>query len=69
VFVVIIENMGEFIFKIWFLVAILPFTIASEGCKMFKKFMDKGNRWYYFPYVLLAILVILLVILLLLGYR
>ncbi|MEK7080786.1 MAG: hypothetical protein AAB902_00070 [Patescibacteria group bacterium] len=61
--------MGEIIFKIWFLVAILPFTIASEGWKMFKKFMSHGNRWHYFPYVLLVILVILLVVLLMLGYR
>jgi hypothetical protein len=61
--------MFEIVMKIWFLIAIMPLTIAQEGWKMFKKFMSKGKRWHYFPYVLLGILFLLLIIFLLLGYR
>ena len=55
--------------QIWFLIAILPTLIFLEGYARFKKFMSKGKRWYYLPYVLLAILIILLIVLLILGYR
>ena len=61
--------MGGLLTQIWFLIAILPMLIFLEGYARFKKFMSKGKRWHYFPYVLLAILVILLILLLLLGYR
>jgi len=62
--------MFEIIFKIWFLIAIIPLTIAQEGWVKFKKFMDKDkNRWDYFPYILLGILVFILIVLLANGYR
>ncbi|OGI93969.1 hypothetical protein A3A03_02970 [Candidatus Nomurabacteria bacterium RIFCSPLOWO2_01_FULL_40_18] len=63
--------MFEFIFKIWYLIAILPFLIFLEGNDKLSDFLKKKNiysdwDWYY---GLLAILVILLVILLIMGYR
>jgi hypothetical protein len=61
--------MFEILMKIWFFIAILPLTIAQEGWGMFKKFMDKGNRWHNLPYFLLIVLVVLLIILFLAGYK
>jgi hypothetical protein len=61
--------MFNILFQIWFLVVIMPMTIAQEGWGMFKEYMSHGKRWYYFPYYLLAFFVLLLIILLLAGYR
>jgi len=59
----------ELLFKIWYLVAILPVLIIIEGYDMFMKFMSKGNRWSKFPYYLLGFLVFLLIVLWIKGYR
>ena len=63
--------MFEIVFKIWFLIAVLPLTIAQEGWAMLKKFMDKHNYHPDWAYTLLAFLIIFLFVAILLqyGYR
>jgi len=63
--------MFEFLFKIWFLVAILPFLIFLEGSKKFSDFLKKRNIYSHWNvwHSLLLLLIILLIILLLNGYR
>ena len=61
--------MFEVLFKVWWMIAILPFLVVAEAYGMTKKFMGQGKRWDYFLYGFLAVLIILLVILLFVGYR
>lgn len=61
--------MWEIILKIWFFLAILPFTMATEGYNKLKKFLEKNNYKLDWVYVLLIVLVIFLIILLLMGFR
>ncbi len=63
--------MFEIIFKIWYIIAILPAYIAIEGWEMLKKFMAKHGYKLDPFYALLVVLVFILLILLLLryGYR
>ena len=71
--ILIFSGMGAIIYKIWFLLVILPILIFQEGWAIFSKFLDKGNHraelYKKWPYFLLAVLVLLLIILLLMGYR
>ncbi|MEX2029173.1 MAG: hypothetical protein WD963_01680 [Candidatus Paceibacterota bacterium] len=64
--------MGALLFKIWYLVVVLPFLIFLEGWAKLSKFLDKGDRraqvYDKGIYFVLAVLVLLLLILLLLGY-
>ena len=55
--------------KVWFLVVILPFLIASEGYDKLKKFLEKNNYKVDWLYVMLGFLVFILVVLVLGGYR
>jgi hypothetical protein len=57
------------LFKIWFLIAILPFTIAKEAYLKLKVFLDKRGIKIDWLYVSLVALIILLIILLLAGFR
>jgi len=62
--------MFEFIFKIWYMIAILPLYIFLEGSKMLSKFLKERNiysRWDAW-HSLLLVLVLLLIVLLLTGY-
>jgi hypothetical protein len=63
--------MLEFLFKIWFLIAILPFIVFLEGNKMLAKFLKKKNIYAYWDvwHALLLILFIALIILWVKGYR
>lgn len=49
----------EIIFKIWYLIAILPFIIFREGSKMFADFLKKRkiySQWdMWHSYLILAI--------------
>jgi hypothetical protein len=62
--------MFEFIFKIWFMIAVLPFIALSEGSKAFAGFLKKRNMYMHWDiwhsYLLAA--VILLIVLLITGY-
>ena len=62
--------MFEVIFKIWYLVAILPFIIFLESTKMFSHFLKKRNIYMYWDvwHSALVVFIILLIILLLDGY-
>jgi|GEM_PF-5763221 len=61
--------MWDIIVKVWFLVVILPFLIASEGYDKLKKFLEKNNYKVDWLYVMLGFLVFILVVLVLGGYR
>jgi hypothetical protein len=63
--------MGEILFKIWFLIVILPFTIVTEGSKMFSNFLKRKNIYSHWDILhsFLFILIILFIILRLNGYR
>jgi NhaP-type Na+/H+ or K+/H+ antiporter len=63
--------MFEILFKIWFLIAILPVLMVQRGYEIYKEYMHKHNRpidWIHFVYVLLALLIIILIVLLIYGY-
>jgi len=61
--------MWEIIFKVWYIIAILPFLILIESYSRFKKFLKIKDSFLALSYFILLILAILLVILLGLGYR
>lgn len=63
--------MFEILFKIWFLIAILPVLLVTEGYKLLKKFLLKHNIKLDPLYIVLFALIVLLLVLLLLkyGYR
>lgn len=63
--------MFQIIYKIWYLVVILPILIVIEGYKMLKKFMAKRGYTPDWAWAWLVILVVLLLIALLfqVGYH
>ncbi len=63
--------MMEIVFKIWYLVAILPFIIFLEGSSKFAVFLKKKGIYAYWDvfHSYIVILIILGVILWLQGYR
>ena len=65
--------MGQIIFKIWYMIAILPLLIAIEGYHMLKGYLTRKNYWGdvrdNWMYVLLGFLILLFLVLLLMGYR
>lgn len=70
-FLKFLNGMFEIIFKIWYMIAVLPFLIFLKGYDMFKEFMSKHGyplSWIHIVYLLLAILIILLIVLLGNGY-
>jgi hypothetical protein len=63
--------MSEFMFKIWYMIAVLPFLILIEASDMFANFLKKKNiysGWDMF-HTVVVVLLIVLVILLLNGFR
>jgi len=59
------------IFKIWYMIAVLPFLIFIEGSEMFGRFLKKKNiysHWDIF-HAFLAVLIILFIILWVKGYH
>ncbi|KKQ26966.1 MAG: hypothetical protein US41_C0027G0002 [Parcubacteria group bacterium GW2011_GWB1_37_13] len=63
--------MFEFIFKIWYMMVVLPFLIFLEGNKMFSNFLKKKNIYLHWDvfHSFLFILIILYIILWVKGYR
>lgn len=61
--------MFELLFKVWFLIAIMPFTIAKIVYAWVKTFFEKRNVKIGWLEVTLFCLVVTLIILLLAGYR
>jgi len=57
--------MFDIIFKIWFLVAVLPFLIFQEGNSMLIAFLKKRgiywDIWYSLLFILLTFFTILLI--------
>ena len=63
--------MFQVIFKIWWMVAVLPFIIFLEGNKMFSNFLKKKNiysHWDIWHSFILA-LIVLVIALWSQGYR
>ncbi len=63
--------MFEFLFKVWYLIAILPFFILLDGSKMFAKFLKERNIYYYWDmwHSSVVFFIILLMILWANGFR
>ncbi len=63
--------MFEIIFKIWYVIAILPFLIFIEGNKRFSNFLKKKNIYSYWDILhsFIIVLVILFLVLWFKGYR
>lgn len=59
------------LFKIWYMIALLPYIIFVEGNKMFSDFLKKKNIYSHWDswHCLLLILIILAVVLWIKGYR
>lgn len=60
--------MFQILFKIWYMIAILPVLIVTEGYKLLKKFLLKHNIKLDPLYTILFVLVVFLIVLLLLKY-
>ncbi|OGI65836.1 hypothetical protein A3A95_01240 [Candidatus Nomurabacteria bacterium RIFCSPLOWO2_01_FULL_39_18] len=63
--------MFEFLFKIWYMIAVLPFLLFHEGNKRLTDFLKKRNIYSGWDvwHSLLVVLIILFVILWFNGYR
>jgi len=63
--------MGQIIFKIWYLIAILPFLILIEGNKKFADFLRRKNIYlgWNILHSIVVVLIILVITLWLNGYR
>jgi len=63
--------MFEIIFKIWYMIAILPFLIFIEGNKRFSGFLKKKNIYLHWDifHSFLFVLVILFIIFWFNGYH
>lgn len=63
--------MVEFLFKIWYLIALLPFFILMEGSEMFANYLKKKNIYHHWDMVHTAVIVlcIFLIVLLANGFR
>ena len=57
--------MFEFLYKVWYLIAILPFYIAEEGTDMFAKFLKKRGLYDHWDmwHTLIVVLIILAIVL------
>lgn len=60
--------MFEFIFKIWWMIALMPLFIFQEGNEMLVKYMKKRGIYWDVWYSLLLFCILLLIVLLLTGY-
>ena len=60
--------MLEVLFKVWWMIAVLPFLIAIEGYKKLKKFLNKHGYSPDWAWAWLFILIVFLIVLLLLQY-
>jgi len=63
--------MFAFIFKIWWMIAILPFLIFIEASKMFASFLKKKNIYSHWDiwHSFIVVLLLSLAIILFLQYR
>jgi len=63
--------MFEIVFKIWYMIAILPFIVFLEGNKMFSDFLKKKNIYYHWDvfHSFLFILIIIFIIFWIKSYR
>ena len=63
--------MGLLLFKIWWMIALLPLYIFQEGSEMLSKFLKKKNIYNHWDswHSLLVILIIIYIVLSLKGYR
>ena len=65
------ESMFAFLFKIWYMIVILPILIFLEGNKMLAKFLKERNIYLHWDvwHSLIVILIILVVVLWTLNYE
>ena len=63
--------MVEVIFKIWWMIAILPFLIFIEGSKLIGKFLKEKDIYHHWDilHAILATAIIVLIFMLLNGYK
>ena len=63
--------MIDFLFKVWYLIAILPVLIFQEGNKIFSNFLKKKNIYSHWDtwHSLIIVLTVLFIVLWLKGYR
>ncbi|MEK9182659.1 MAG: hypothetical protein AAB809_01120 [Patescibacteria group bacterium] len=63
--------MIDFLFKIWYMIAVLPYLVFMEGNKRFTNFLKKRNLYSGWDvwHSLLVVLIILFVVLWVNGYR
>ena len=61
----------EVIFKIWWMIAILPFLIFIEGSKLFGKFLKEKDIYYHWDILhsILVTAIIVLIFMMLNGYK
>ncbi|MCX6752721.1 MAG: hypothetical protein NTZ87_04470 [Candidatus Nomurabacteria bacterium] len=64
-------NMFDIIFRIWYMIAVLPYLIFLEGNKMLQNYLKKKNIYAHWDiwHSFLIVLIILLIILWANGYR
>jgi hypothetical protein len=63
--------MVEFLFKIWWMIVLLPFFIVEEGSDMFASFLKKRNIYNAWDmwHTALVFFIILLIVLWVNGFR
>ncbi|MBU0999402.1 hypothetical protein KKG24_03850 [Patescibacteria group bacterium] len=63
--------MFEIIFKIWWMIGILPFLLFMEGSKRFASFLKKKNIYHHWNILhsLIILLIIVLIVLWANGFR
>ncbi len=61
--------MFQLIFKIWWMIALMPLFIFQEGNQLLVRFFKKRNIYWDFWYSLLLVFVIMLIVLLVTGHR
>jgi len=66
-----IDTMGQIIFKIWYMVAVLPFFIFLEVNEKFAAYLKKKDIYAHWDkwHSLLVVLIVLVVGLWMNGYR
>lgn len=60
--------MMEVLFKVWMLIAVLPFLMAQKGLEMLAEHLGKESWTEILPEILVVVLSIAVIVLILLGY-
>ncbi len=63
--------MLEFIFKIWYMIAVLPYIILTEGTIRFSDFLKKKNIYSHWDFLhsVVVVLIVLFIVFWIKGYR